>query len=448
MHTRESNNCRLASMVSLVGDPIRLSIQHFSGCSMESLPTRKLILLLPFFCVLTVVAPAQSQTPAAFWGMHIQSGVLSSQPWPSVPMGSIRLWDTNTTWNDLEPSKGVYTWSNLDGYLALAQAHSVDVLFTFGGTAEWAASGSSSQCGYGPGSCFPPSNMQDWDDFVTALVAHSAGRIKYWELWNEPNEPLFYSGDIPTLVTMAQHAYNIIKSGMPTAIVLSPGITEPNGGSYLNLYLSAGGVSYLDIVAFHGYPSYSSYGAPEGVITILNEMRSAMSSNGISSTPIWDTEGSWGLDTNLSSYAQGAGYLARLTILQWSNGVSRFYWYAWNDTATGTLWTNGGGINAAGVAYGQVYGWLVGSTLSSPCTMASDSTWTCSLTRSSGDQAQVVWNSATTKSYAPASQYTQYVDLAGNMNPINGSLAIGNSPILLATQGRPAPPTNLNVTVK
>ena len=57
--------------------------------------------------------------------------MLDSESWPSVPLGSIRLWDTHTTWNDLEPSKGAYNWSLLDGYLALAQAHNVDVLYTF-----------------------------------------------------------------------------------------------------------------------------------------------------------------------------------------------------------------------------------------------------------------------------------------------------------------------------
>jgi hypothetical protein len=116
-----------------------------------------------------------------------------------------------TSWNDLEPSKGVYSWSILDGYLALAQKHNVDALYTFGQTAEWAASGSSSQCVYGPGSCFPPLNIQDWDDFVTAVVAHSAGKIKYWVIWNETNYTRFWMGNLPTLVTMAQHAYKIIQ---------------------------------------------------------------------------------------------------------------------------------------------------------------------------------------------------------------------------------------------
>jgi polysaccharide biosynthesis protein PslG len=415
---------------------------------MKNSTISKLILLATILCFSTFVPSARSQTPATFLGMHIQSGVLGSQPWPSVPMGGIRLWDTYTTWNDLEPSKGIYTWTNLDGYLALAQAHNVDVLYTFGGTAQWAASGSSTNCGYGSGSCFPPSNIQDWDDFVTAVVAHAAGNIKYWELWNEPNLTEFWTGDVPTLVTMAQHAYKIIKAAQPSAIILSPGVTGVPGGSYLNSYLSAGGVGYLDVIAFHGYPSYSSYAAPEGVVAILSAVQTAMASNGISGTPIWDTEGSWGLNTNLSNTTQGAGFLAREYMIQLSHGVSRFYWYAWNDTGTGTLWTSGSGIQPAGVAYGQLYNWIVGATMSSPCAMASNSTWSCTLTRPGGYQALAVWNSATTMSYSPATQYKQYLDLAGHTNQINGAVTIGYNPILLVSSAPPAPPTNISATLK
>src|SRR6267154_4606149 len=202
----------------------RGSTRFWIASTMKIWTTSKLILFWSIFWFSPFVSSTWSQTPATFFGTHIHSGVLGSQPWPPVPMGSIRLWDTYTTWNDLEPSKGVYAWSNFDGYLALAHAHNVDVLYTFGGTAEWAATGSSANCAYGPGSCFPPSNIQDWDDFVTAVVTHAAGKIKYWELWNEPNLKEFWAGDVSTLVMMAQHAYKIIKAAQPSAIILSPAV--------------------------------------------------------------------------------------------------------------------------------------------------------------------------------------------------------------------------------
>ena len=96
------------------------------------------------------------------------------------------------------------------------------MIYTLGRTPQWASSQPNAPGPYGPGQCAPPSDLSNWDNYVNAIVTHVAGKIKYWELWNEPNDPKYYCGDIPTMVTMAQHAAQIIKSIDPTALVLSP----------------------------------------------------------------------------------------------------------------------------------------------------------------------------------------------------------------------------------
>jgi hypothetical protein len=327
--------------------------------------------------------------------------------------------------------------------LALAQANNVDVLYTFGATPDWAASGSGPQCPYSPGSCYPPADVQDWDNFVTALVAHSAGRIKYWELWNEPNLDAFWTGDLPTLVLLAQHAYRIIKTADPTSVVLSPSATgaATDLANFLNAYFAAGGLPYTDAVAFHGYPS-----TPEDLPAMVAGVKGAMASNGAAGKPIWNTEGSWGSNSNIAIPIDQGGFLARAYLLQWSSGVSRFYWYAWNNTLFGTLWKAVGGIQPGGIAYGLIDKWMVGATLSTPCAMASNSTWTCTFTRPGDYQSLAVWNSSTTVNYTPASQYKQYLDLAGNTVQVNGPVSIGYNPILLVSTPPPAPPTGLSVT--
>ena len=103
----------------------------------------------------------------------------------------------------------------------------------------------------------------------------------------------------------------------------------------------------------------------------------------------------------------------------------------------GTLWdmsTNT--ILKPGIAYGEVYKWLVGAALSTPCSMADDSTWTCILTRPGGYEAEVVWNTSVastgTVSFTPGAQFAQYRDLAGNVVPItSATVQIGVKPILL-----------------
>ena len=359
-------------------------------------------------------------------------------PWPSVGFGGIRLWDTYTNWNDLNPSQGNYDWAALDSWLALAQSHRVDVLYSFGGTPTWASSNPTGTCAYNLGGCYAPANMQDWDDFVRALVTHSAGRIKYWELWNEADLQEFWSGGTPTLVTMTQHAYDIIKSVDPTAIVLTPSSTgsPADVSTWMNQYFAAGGGSFADVVAFHGYP-IGSPAVPEFVNDIVGSVTRVMAAYGYGAKPIWDTEASWGKDSVLPNQDAQAAYLARNYLLHWSLGVQRFYWYAWNDTVYGTLWDmSANTMREPATAYGEIYKWLVGATMSTPCAMSSDSVWSCGLTRPGGYEATVLWNSSVTfPDTAPVTidrQFQQYRDLNGGVVPISGAtVPVGSKPILL-----------------
>ena len=111
--------------------------------------------------------------------------------------------------------------------------------------------------------------------------------------------------------------------------------------------------------------------------------------------------------------------------------TQRLYWYAWNASNTGALWNNK--ILKPGLAYQQVYKWLVGATISSPCAMGSDSTWKCVITKPGGYQAEIVWNAKTSKLFIAPSQYQHYVDVYANIFklPVNGAVQIGFKPILL-----------------
>jgi HYDIN/CFA65/VesB-like, Ig-like domain len=162
-----------------------------------------------------------------------------------------------------------------------------------------------------------------------------------------------------------------------------------------------------------------------------------MSRNGQAGKPIWDTEASWGSADRLPDLDAQAAYVARAYILRWSLGVQRFYWYAWNNPLWGSLWdASTNNILKPGIAYGETYKWLVGATLTSSCSVASDSTWTCLLSRPGGYQAEIVWNTATTgastRPFADADRFAQYRDLDGNITSISGStVPIGAKPILL-----------------
>jgi hypothetical protein len=414
-----------------------------SSVKVALLRARSTVIILAIVCVMLVTtgllpctaATGQSATeiPSTLFDLTLTS----KNNWPQNSLGALGK-GTEVNWSYSEPQKGVFNWANLDAWVNTASAHGVDFFFSNDLVPPWAAADQSSCAPTYPGSSVigcssMVANIQDWADFVTALATRYKGKMIY-ELWNEPQ----YAAVTPTdMATLATHAYNIIRSVDPGALILAPS----GSSNYMDQYYAAGGPTGVDVVTLHCYRA-----SPETVIGDINDMKTIMAKYSLFSKPLWDTEGSWG--TFSLSTDEQTGFVARYYLLQWSMGVSRFYWYAWDNAVWGTLWDPTNGLHPAAVSYQQVYNWMVGATLSSPCTMASDSTWTCTLTRPGGYQALAVWNSASTTSYTPTIQYKQYLDLAGNTKPVNGALTIGYNPILLVSSSRPDPPTISGVTVK
>ena len=401
------------------------------------------IILLIAWPLRCTAATGQSATeiPSTLFGMTL----IDRNDWPQDSVGALGK-GPGVNWSYTEPQRGIFNWANLDAWVKTAADHGVDFFFSTDLIPPWAAADQSSCGPTYPGSSVigctsTVANIKDCDDFVTALATRYKGKMIY-ELWNEPNAKSF-TGTVAEMVTLTTHEYSIIRSIDPGALILAPSPAYGVAGSstYMDQYFSAGGPTGIDVVTIHSY-----WAKPETVIGDINNMKAVMAKYNLASKPLWDTEGSWG--TFSLPPDQQVGFVARYYLLNWSMGVSRFYWYAWDNAAWGKLWDPIAGPHPAAIAYQQVYNWMVGATMSSPCTMASDSTWTCILTRPGGYQALAIWNSAMTTSYTPASQYKRYLDLAGNGNSVNGSISIGYNPVLLVGPGLPAPPINLSVTIK
>jgi Ig-like domain-containing protein len=420
--------------------------------------------------VITVVTPPPGAIPSAYLGMQMNGGTIGQQPWPVVPFGAVRLWDADVSWSDVEPNGPTPDFTKLDKWFVKIQNQdpNADILYTFGRTPPWASSlPNDTSCGFAPGSCDPPSDVdttdQMWQDFVVAVVQHSvnstAGHIKYYEIWNEAGNPPTWTGTPAQTARMTVDAIAKIRSIDPNAVILSPSviIESSDGRDFLQNYLqalhTAGGE--VDAIAFHGYVQLSGKPlVPEDIQGYLTQMKSILTMNSEGSKPLFDTEASWG-DTTVSNPPftdpdMQAGFVARMYLLQWSENVARFYWYQWNNKEFGTLWipdpnvpSNPGTVLPPGIAYGQVYQWLVGAVMSQPC-ISTGSVWTCQLTRSGGYQALAVWDSSqscsngncTTSNFSLPTQYVHSRDLAGNTTSLTGqtTVAIGAKPILLENQ--------------
>jgi hypothetical protein len=385
--------------------------------------------------------------------MHMHTGVLGQQPWPTDSFGTLRLWDTDTGWADVNLAAGVYDWTTFDSWIAAAQSHQVtDLLYTFGKVPAWASSKPfDSTCDYGPGECDPPKDLnadgtgtdQHWKDFVTAIATRAAGQVRYWELWNEPNIVSRWTGTNAQLVRMAADARSIIRSIDSNAIMLTPSPAKSifGTGSWLAAYFAAGGAQYADVIAFHAYVQHSgAYPVPEDVVPLIQNVVAAMKAYGQTGKPMWNTEGSWGRTevTGFTNLDLQASFAVRYILLQWASGISRFYWFQWNNTdSSGILWQPtpipNGTVLKPGIAYRQVYNWMMGATMVNRCSTANGHTWTCTLTRPGGYQALAIWNTSGTISYVAPGEYKQYRTVYGQVYtlPASHAISIGIMPFLL-----------------
>lgn len=434
--------------------------------------------------------------------MHIHS-TEPATPWPdaevpTVQFGGLRLWDSDTGWAEINTASGVCDFSHMDQWLTEAQANNVDVLYDLARTPTWASSGSTDNtCAYadisgGDGQCWPPTDLNDdgsgadaiWIGWVTSVVTRYKGQIKFYEIWNEWNIKLFWKGSAPQLVRMTQDARCVIEgppaggcnsdstfihgTGLdPSAQIVTPapvgGGTSPtalaDAATYMNTFLNqtqAGNMgpgNFVDVIGFHCYVSTQTLGppypVPENVSTVDNAVAAVP---GVQGKPLFCTEGGWGnaSEEGFTDVDLQAAFLARYYLLQTSTPVQRVYWYAWDTTSTEIgLWSPSAPTPAA-IAYGEVYKWISGATLSSPCAPVSGSTvYTCAYTRGNGYTALAVWDSNTAAScYAAGaptcstftipSQYKLYRDLSGNETDVPGpTIPLSAEPVLLETSALP-----------
>jgi hypothetical protein len=89
--------------------------------------------------------------------------------------------------------------------------------------------------------------------------------------------------------------------------------------------------------------------------------------------------------------------VVELYLLSWSQDVTRYNWYSYDNPTWGQL-GSGTTLSFAGFAFQQVYSWMVGSTMTAPCS-ASGTVWTCGLTLENGNAAEAIWNTAGTSTY-------------------------------------------------
>jgi GH35 family endo-1,4-beta-xylanase len=205
-------------------------------------------------------------------------------------------------WDQLEPKEGQYNWEKLEQIVSLIQKNKMQVLFTLPLSNKWNSSHPQAiekeisiflkgkeyktkvQLAHHH---FPVrvEKLASIDRFAGALAAQFKGRIKYYELWNEPDFARYWGGkpNAAEYVAYCRRAYQAIKKADPDAMIVMGGLAFPEEPAWFDEFLKLGGGLYFDHINIHIYPAHSN------LLSALNNVRGVMKKYGLSKK-IWITE--------------------------------------------------------------------------------------------------------------------------------------------------------------
>jgi hypothetical protein len=183
-------------------------------------------------------------------------------------------------WRSIQPDNAAsWNWGDVDSTMARAYCAGINVLGTLDYTPTWASSN--------PNAAEPknynPADSTDWMNFVSAAVSRYPW-VKYWSIWNEPNDSGFYSGsasDYAKLVGWASPSIHNNADGQgPRFLVGGEFGWISNAFAWVDTLIAAQGPN-VDVLSVHMYGQ-----PPDSVITQIVNRPSVASSAKV----VWLTE--------------------------------------------------------------------------------------------------------------------------------------------------------------
>lgn len=362
--------------------------------------TARRLLGFTFAALFTIAlaSPASASTfvDGRLFGLHVPG--IANGSVPTVPYGSIRLWDAGVSWGMVEQSRGAYWWAGLDRAIAAANAQNVEIVYVLGSTPRWAATHVWQGTYPNRGAASNPRNMADWRRWVTKVVTRYGASIDAYQIWNEANLQTFWQGTPRQMAVLTWEARKIIRRLDPTAKVVAASSTVRLTSAFTRFFPAH--LSELrrlgwpvDVFAIHSYgPSTAQPVLRAKYISIA---RAALKAAGAPRRPLWDTEVNYGIagpgprypDRDIEGLEAAVDvsqtYLDSLRL-----GIARVHWYAWTPPTEllGVTMIPG---SPGAIAFTTTHEWVAGATVA-----CSNSPLRVCFVDRGGVRSEIVWRSS------------------------------------------------------
>jgi polysaccharide biosynthesis protein PslG len=218
-------------------------------------------------------------------------------------------------WEQIEPvAKGQFedprfggsTWKKFDDVVDAARAMGIEVILRLDTSPRWALPPDAVD-GLGP-----PVRYEDYWDFAEAVATRYRGRVRAYQVWNEPNLHIEWGRRPPDAAAYArllEGAAERIRRADPDVLVLmaalSPTLSDTpealNELVYLQRLYDAGARGSFDVLAVQAYglrggPDDPRIDRSDVTFSRPRLVRDVMVRNGDSDRPVWATEVGWNVN--------------------------------------------------------------------------------------------------------------------------------------------------------
>lgn len=195
-------------------------------------------------------------------------------------------------WGNIQPAKnGSYNWARTDLLVQKASDHGMYVIGILNGFTGYVSQGLTTQA-----------DRDLFANFAAAAVARYKGKIKHWEILNEPNMDMsFIKVTAANYASLLKTTYPKMKAADSSITVLFAGISavpadtaqgHQSAVNFVTTVYQQGGKAFFDAMNIHPYTYPVLPTRTEGWtgIGVMRSVRQIMEQNGDSAKKIWLTE--------------------------------------------------------------------------------------------------------------------------------------------------------------
>lgn len=252
-------------------------------------------------------------------------------------VGMVRM---DIVWSDIHVGENQYDFSRYDRLVSLLKRYDFDLLVLLhynkvrlddAGKEIWNQ---------------PPDSFEEFARYVGATVSHFKHQIRHWEIWNEPNHPIYWTlppDGLKNYLRLLRLSYQAAKKADPECIVLNGGITEPIIEDVRHFYEN-GGKDVTDILAIHTFLDPLLPGVENAFDKILTTVQRIMKENGDQNKKVWVTEmgcpglaqpdsvKNWWAGKNPNEAQQADWVEKQYTMVKKHPFVEKIFWAFYRDT--------------------------------------------------------------------------------------------------------------------